>query len=81
MIKSSKQIEEVIQKLIKKKERAIERENRYRISEPTILRINEVLKAKNIELTQGEMDHIVEPLRKMENFFQKKNTKATKKDT
>lgn len=77
---TSKQIEEQIQKLMKKKAEAIERENRFNISIPTMNRIKEVLNGKGVELTEGEMDHIIAPLQNLEHFLQKKTTNKKKED-
>lgn len=77
---TSKQIEEQIQKLMKKKAEAIERENRFNISIPTMNRIKEVLNGKGVELTEGEMDHIIAPLQTLECFLQKKTTNKKKED-
>lgn len=43
-------------------------------------RIMEVLNGKGVELTEGEMDHIIAPLQKLEHYLQKKTTYKKKED-
>lgn len=76
---SSEDIERQIQALLKKKAEVVEYENRFVIVVPLINRIKDVLKSKNVELSEGELEHIIHPIRNIEKFvrdrFDKKNTK------
>lgn len=78
---TSKDLEDRIQELLKRKEEFEKYEKRFVIVEPLLERLNEILKNKNITLTEGESNYIIDPIRNVEKFvrdrFEKKSKKAS----
>lgn len=78
---TSKDLEDRIQELLKRKEELEKYEKRFVIVEPLLERLNEILKNKNITLTEGESNYIIDPILNVEKFvrdrFEKKSKKAS----
>lgn len=64
--RSSEQIQKQIDELNKKLAEAKARENVHFVSDQLIERLKAVLKSKNVFLTPGEIGHVVDPLRRIE---------------
>lgn len=77
--RSSAEIEAQIQALLEKK-KALERESISKITDEIVQRIKEICSNKAVDLSDGEVNYIVEPCRNFERNIFKKNKANEKKD-
>lgn len=79
--RTSEDIEKEIQALLRKKKEAEDWENRFVIVEPLITRILEIMATKGIDLSDGEVEHIVAPIRNVEKMVRERFGRNAKKNT